>query len=158
MSAYIFSKAGAPTARYLGNPKGGLKLFGFEPEKDNTKITKYFEDYQNEVNKEINEAIIEGNTKVIEILNIIRNKFPWVKSFSSKKEPTANEMYLMENTKDVIFNKLKIYNTILRTFRSFKNSQRWPIIKSQLNWDSLSQQDKEFVNSLIENFKKTNLR
>jgi hypothetical protein len=158
MSAYIFSKAGAPIARYLGNPKGGLKLFGFEPERDKTKITKYFEDYQNEVHQEINKAIIEGNTKVIEILNIIGNKFPWIKSFSSKTEPTANEMYLMENTKDVIFDKLKIYNTILRTFKTFKNGQRWPIIKAQLNWDSLSQQDKEFVNSLIENFKKTNLR
>ena len=158
MAAYFFSKAGAPIARYLGNPKGGLKIFGFEPERDKTKITKYFEDYQNEVNQEINKAIIEGNTKVIEILNIIGNKFPWVKSFSSKKNLSANEMYLMEHTKDVIFNKLKIYNTISRTFKTFKNGQRWPIIKAQLNWDSLSQQDKEFVNSLIENFKKTNLR
>jgi len=158
MSAYIFSKAGAPTARYLGNPKGGLKLFGFEPEKDNTKITKYFEDYQNEVNKEINKAIIEGNTKVFEILNILGKKFAWVKSFSNKKDLTANEMYLMENTKDVIFNRLKIYNTILSTFKRFDYVQRWPIIKKQLNWDSLPQQDKEFVNSLIENFKKTNLR
>ncbi len=157
MSAYIFSKAGAPAARYLGNPKGGLKLFGFEPKKDQTKITKYFEDYQNEVNKEINKAIIEGNTKVFEILKVLGEKFAWVKSFSNKKDLTANEMYLMENTKDVIFNRLKIYNTILRTFKTFKNVQRWPIIKGQLNWDSLSQQDREFVNSLIENFKKTNL-
>ena len=157
MSAYIFSKAGAPIARYLGNPKGGLKLFGFEPERDKTKITKYFEDYQNEVNKEIDKAIIEGNTKVIEILNIIGNKFPWVKSFSNKTKPTANEMYLMENTKDVIFSKLKIYNTILRTFKTFKNGQRWPIIKAQLNWDSLPQNDKIFVYQIIEQIKKTNL-
>lgn len=158
MSAYIFSKAGAPIARYLGNPKGGLKLFGFEPERDKTKITKYFEDYQNEVHQEINKAIVEGNTKVIEILNIIGNKFPWIKSFSSKTEPTANEMYLMENTKDVIFNKLKIYNTILRTFKTFKNGQRWGVIRAQVNWDNLPKQDKEFVNSLVENFKRTNLR
>lgn len=158
MSAYIFSKAGAPIARYLGNPKEGLKLFGFQPERDKTKITEYFEDYKNDVNKEINKAIIEGNTKVFEILNVLGKKFAWIKSFSNKKDLTANEMYLMENTKDVIFNRLKIYNTILRTFKTFKNGQRWPLIKAQLSWDSLSQQDKEFVNSLIENFKKTNLR
>lgn len=157
MSAYIFSKAGAPLARYLGNPKGGLKLFGFEPERDKTKITKYFEDYQNEVNQEINKAIIEGNTKVIEILNTIGNKFPWVKSFSSKTEPTANEMYLMEHTKDVIFNKLKIYNIVFRAFKTFKNGQKWGVIRAQVNWDILPKQDKEFVNSLVENFKRTNL-
>ena len=157
MSAYIFSKAGAPLARYLGNPKGGLKLFGFEPERDKTKITKYFEDYQNEVSQEINKAIIEGNTKVIEIINTIGNKFPWVKSFSSKTEPTANEMYLMEHTKDVIFNKLKIYNIVFRAFKTFKNGQKWGVIRAQLNWESLPQKDKEFVNTLVQNFKKTNL-
>ncbi len=134
-----------------------MKLFGFEPEKDNTKITKYFEDYQNEVNKEINKAIIEGNTKVFEILNILGKKFAWVKSFSNKKDLTANEMYLMENTKDVIFNRLKIYNTILSTFKKFDYIQRWPIIKKQLNWETLSQNDKTFVYQIIEQLKRTNL-
>lgn len=157
MSAYIFSKAGAPLARYFGNPKGGLKIFGFEPERDQTKITKFFEDYQDNVNKEVNKAIVDGNTKVIEILNTIGNKFPWVKSFSSKSNLSANEMYLMENTKDIIINKLKIYNIVFRAFKTFKNGQKWGVIRAQLNWNSLPQHDKEFTNSLVENFKKTNL-
>lgn len=157
MSAYIFSKAGAPLARYFGNPKGGLKIFGFEPERDQTKITKFFEDYKDSVDKEINKAIIEGNTKVIEILSTISNKFSWVKSFSNKTNLSANEMYLMENTKDIIINKLKIYNIIYRAFKTFKNGQKWGVIRAQVNWDNLPQQDKEFVNALVENFKRTNL-
>lgn len=157
MSAYLMSKAGAPIARYLGNPKGGLKLFGFQPESDKTKITEFIDKHYADLNKEINNAIIAGNTKAYEILNSIGNKFPWVKTFSEKSNLNANEMYLMEHTRDIIINKLKIYNIVYRAFKTFKNGQKWGVIRAQVNWDTLSQNDKQFINALVENFKKTNL-
>ncbi len=157
MSAYIMSKAGAPIARYMGNPQGGLKLFGFEPEKNKTKITEFIDKHYADLNKEINNAIISGNTKAYEILNTIGNKFPWVKTFSEKSNLNANEMYLMEHTRDIIINKLKIYNIVYRAFKTFKNGQKWGVIRAQVNWDTLSQGDKQFINTLVENFKKTNL-
>lgn len=157
MSAWMFSKVGAPFVRYKGNPKGGLKIIGLPLEEDKTKITKVFSDFNNSVNKEINDAILNGKTKTFEIVNELANKFSWVKTFLEKSDLSANELYLMEHTKDIIINKLKIYNIVLRTFKTFKNGQKWGIIKAQVNWDALSQQDKEFVNALIERFKKTNL-
>ena len=157
MSAYIMSKAGAPIARYMGNPKGGLKLFGFQPEADKTKITEFIDKHYADLNKEINNAIIAGNTKANEILNTIGNKFPWVKTFSEKSDLSATELYLMEHTKDIIINKLKIYNIVYRAFKTFKNGQKWGVIRAQVNWGTLSQSDKQFINALVENFKKTNL-
>lgn len=157
MSAYLMSKVAAPVTRYYADPKSGLKILGIQPKSNKNKVTEYFEDYQKQVETEINQAIIEGKTKGPEILEKIGKIFPWVNSFSNKTDLSANEMYLMEHTRDIIIRKQKIYSTILRIFNTFKDGQRWPLVKAQLNWETLSQNDKTFVYQIIEQMKRTNL-
>lgn len=158
MSAYLFSKVGAPTARYLGDKRRGLKIFGFPLEKDQTKITDLFDKHFDNINKEINNAILNGKTKSFEILNDLGTKFPWVKTFQEKSNLTNNELYLMEHTRDLIIKKLKIYNIVSLNFKNLKDTNfKWTGIRFMTNWDQLDQNDKEFVNGLVERYKKTNL-
>ncbi len=158
MSAYLMSKIAAPAVRYKGDPRSGLKILGLELEKNENKITELFQNYFDNINKEINNAILNGNTKSYEVLNELAKKFSWVKAFSEKSNLTANELYLMEETKDIIINKLKLYNIVLLNFNKLKGINfKWTPIKFLSNWNSLPQHDKEFVNSLVEKFKKQNI-
>ena len=146
----LFSKIGAPITRYQADPNRGLNILGRDFISNKNEITADFNDFKKTITSDIYSSIKNNNISSATILNDLESKYSWLKT---KVNPTANDLYLKEKTVDLIIEKLKIYLKIKEIFKTFKNPKfdfKWSIIKPELKWEILPQEDKRFAADIVQ--------